>query len=411
MPETEDLYEILHLHPSAHPDVIQAAYRRLALLYHPDKNPSPEATEMMAAVNRAYAVLSDPENRAEYDRSRAAQSEPSPQETRLGRRRGSSGLDYITIGSTKDDVARIQGPPNRTSHWRDTYGMVGDKNLLDEEIWTYPDFGIYFNRSGRVIGWSVFEPAVGRLSNNMDIARIKLLPGPNATTASFFIIGSHKDDVAKLHGTPFRLTKEWDAKVPDDALKPMRYFYTGETWQYPGGTVEISVSTGRVTAWDNRDGSLKAQARWQEPDIERRETRFFTLGSTKKEVERIQGKPIKRTKLPRSIEQWQYDSRGMSTIDFKSGRVQGWTNIGENLKVGLVPGPNITSQPSFSLGSHKDDVSRLQTVPPSSIHVVRSFDKETWLFSGGSVTFSHSSGRVIDYENNEGSLKAQGIRP
>ena len=60
MPETEDLYEILHLHPSAHQDVIQAAYRRLALLYHPDKDPSPEATDIMAAVNRAHEVLSDP---------------------------------------------------------------------------------------------------------------------------------------------------------------------------------------------------------------------------------------------------------------------------------------------------------------------------------------------------------------
>ena len=40
MPESEDLYEILQVHPSAHPEVIQAAYRRLALLYHPDHNPS-----------------------------------------------------------------------------------------------------------------------------------------------------------------------------------------------------------------------------------------------------------------------------------------------------------------------------------------------------------------------------------
>ncbi len=54
MPKTEDLYEILHLHPSAHPEVIQAACRRLALVYPSDRNSSPEATTMMAAINRAY---------------------------------------------------------------------------------------------------------------------------------------------------------------------------------------------------------------------------------------------------------------------------------------------------------------------------------------------------------------------
>ena len=106
MAETEDLYEILHLHPSAHPDVVQAAYRRLALLYHPDKNPSPEAAAAMVEISRAYAVLGDPENRAEYDRSRAPQPKPTSQETHPRRRRGSSGLDYVTIGSSKDDVAR-----------------------------------------------------------------------------------------------------------------------------------------------------------------------------------------------------------------------------------------------------------------------------------------------------------------
>ena len=68
--QAQDHYAVLQVHPSAHPDVIQAAYRRLALLYHPDKNPSAEAARMMAQINVAYEVLSDPERRAEYDRER-----------------------------------------------------------------------------------------------------------------------------------------------------------------------------------------------------------------------------------------------------------------------------------------------------------------------------------------------------
>lgn len=71
MPEPDDLYEILQVHPSAHPEVIQAAYRRLAQIYHPDRNPSPDAAERMAEINRAWDVLRDPARRAAYDRERS----------------------------------------------------------------------------------------------------------------------------------------------------------------------------------------------------------------------------------------------------------------------------------------------------------------------------------------------------
>ena len=79
------------------------------------------------------------------------------------------------------------------------------------------------------------------------------------------------------------------------------------------------------------------------------------------------------------------------------------------MKVRLVPGPNVTTSRLFSLGSHKDDVARLQKTPPFSIHIASG--RETWLFSGGSVDFSISSSRVIYYENTDGSLECQGIRP
>ncbi len=70
MQDHGDLYEILQLHPSAEPDIIQAARRRLSLRYHPDRNSSPEAAEVMLRVNNAYEILSDPEQRAAYDLER-----------------------------------------------------------------------------------------------------------------------------------------------------------------------------------------------------------------------------------------------------------------------------------------------------------------------------------------------------
>jgi hypothetical protein len=61
-------YDNLRITHDAPIEVIRAAYRALSLLYHPDRNPGdPQAERDMAAVNAAYAVLSDPEKKREYD--------------------------------------------------------------------------------------------------------------------------------------------------------------------------------------------------------------------------------------------------------------------------------------------------------------------------------------------------------
>lgn len=71
--EPVDYYELLQVSPKADPEIIEAAYRRLALKYHPDQNNTPEATGRMQALNEAYTILKDPTRRAEYDRERGGQ--------------------------------------------------------------------------------------------------------------------------------------------------------------------------------------------------------------------------------------------------------------------------------------------------------------------------------------------------
>ncbi len=69
MPTTQkDYYELLGIERAANADAIKKAYRKLAMQYHPDKNPDPAAAETFKEVNRAYEVLSDPQKRAMYDR-------------------------------------------------------------------------------------------------------------------------------------------------------------------------------------------------------------------------------------------------------------------------------------------------------------------------------------------------------
>jgi len=64
-----DYYELLGIQRDADEKAIKGAYRKLALKYHPDRNPGdPAAEERFKEINEAYAVLSDAEKRSRYDR-------------------------------------------------------------------------------------------------------------------------------------------------------------------------------------------------------------------------------------------------------------------------------------------------------------------------------------------------------
>ena len=70
-----DLYKVLQVDPSANPLVIQAAYRALAQIFHPDV--SGDAREMVR-LNAAWEVLGDPRTRRQYDIERAGRHVPPP---------------------------------------------------------------------------------------------------------------------------------------------------------------------------------------------------------------------------------------------------------------------------------------------------------------------------------------------
>jgi DnaJ family protein A protein 2 len=62
-----DLYNILEVSRNASQEEIKKAYRKLAMKYHPDKNPDAESAEKFKEISHAYEILTDPESRSIYD--------------------------------------------------------------------------------------------------------------------------------------------------------------------------------------------------------------------------------------------------------------------------------------------------------------------------------------------------------
>tara|TARA_B100000886_G_C20260036_1_gene422494 strand:+ start:162 stop:485 length:324 start_codon:yes stop_codon:yes gene_type:complete len=74
----KNYYQILGVATSAEHEVITAAYKALAKLYHPDVNSSKDAEQRMAEINEAYDVLSDTKRRDEYDQKFNSSTSFSP---------------------------------------------------------------------------------------------------------------------------------------------------------------------------------------------------------------------------------------------------------------------------------------------------------------------------------------------
>ena len=73
-----DYYEVLGLNRDASEGDLKKAYRRLAMKYHPDRNPdAPDAEDKFKEASEAYEILADPEKRHAYDQFGHAGVDPS----------------------------------------------------------------------------------------------------------------------------------------------------------------------------------------------------------------------------------------------------------------------------------------------------------------------------------------------
>jgi curved DNA-binding protein CbpA len=156
-----DPYKVLQVDPEAEDEVIQAAYRRLAQKYHPDRAVD-GAVERMVALNAAWELIGEPDRRTAYDRSVRERRAAAEGRATAPAERGTSGWP--------DRLARAAaGPPETVStDW--TSGRSTTGGGYDASTMRAPEgFGAAGpppgNPSGTVLafgryaGWSLGEIA------------------------------------------------------------------------------------------------------------------------------------------------------------------------------------------------------------------------------------------------------------
>lgn len=126
-------YDTLKVTQDAPEEVISAAYKALARLYHPDKaGSSADAVAMMQAINISYAVLSDSQKRAEHDawirkQERRGGSSYQGEERRKNRPSSFQGEDRRRQAAHPEERAKADKAVAEVGKWK----AWADKTLLD----------------------------------------------------------------------------------------------------------------------------------------------------------------------------------------------------------------------------------------------------------------------------------------
>ena len=114
-----DYYQVLGIEKDAEADKIKDAYRKLALKYHPDRNNGdPESAEKMKSINEAYAVLSNPQKRGDYDLMRD--------------RYGSSAYGQFRQNYSDQDIFRDSDINKIFEELARSFGLRGFEDILND---------------------------------------------------------------------------------------------------------------------------------------------------------------------------------------------------------------------------------------------------------------------------------------
>ena len=170
----KDYYQVLEVDREAAPQKVKEAYRKLAFQYHPDRNKgNPDAVEKMKELNEAYAVLSDPGKRRDYDR--------------LRERYGPSGYDRFKQNYSEQDIFRGSDINQVFEEMARSFGFRSFEEIFREsygkgfQAFEFRRPGVF----GR--GFIFFSPGFGRGYSPHAESSPEMVPGTMGKLTGYFL--------------------------------------------------------------------------------------------------------------------------------------------------------------------------------------------------------------------------------
>ncbi len=377
-PFSEADFRVLGLEPGSNSQEVRKAYRALVKKWHPDRHHSEPyevrafAEKKFIEIDEAYRRISSNWKERAAPKQRPSRPVSSPTGPRVSRQR--------------PRTSAYKPSPERTPQKIDIRSFLRARTVVPSLLFIV--LGIFliselssfipYNNDRTVTPNLRTEKSTQPYSGEPSEEPVPPPPGlpapPNLLKPEpeqpkfFFTLGSSSSEVLKVQGPPARVN--------------------GQTWIY--GLSEIQFRNGRVSRFNNFDGSLRVR---MQPEFQgnREVPSFFTIGSSEDEVLLVQGTPSRV-----DAGKWFY---GFAEIRFKDGRVSEYDNYFGTLKVRLLPTTSSDggeAKSYFTIGSTQAEVLSVQGTPTS-------IQGSRWSFDFSVVSFRE--GKVFNVINADGNLR------
>lgn len=364
-----DFYRLLGVSETATKEEIKKAYRKKAKEYHPDMGGS---NEMFVRLQQAYETLYNDLKREHYDY--IYYTRRKGEENNQTKR---SKPNYETEGNTSNSTNRKENT--------DKSNQTNEENKNTKQ----PNSGKQNNKTGksptyasRLINWR----SCAVISIVLNFALIFLLIDNytyierNSVSNTIETIVEPKENLFSQEDYNRILN---DQSILEEQLSTVLGDYNEQADYIEELENKILEMNSIPTESPSINTTEIKKDEEKSPSIQKS---FFTFGSTQDEIKQIMG-------TPDSIigNMWGY---GYSTITFSDGKVSGWSDNSNNLKVNIEKsGSNVSA---FTIGSSAQDVVDAMGTPDSIIG-------NMWGYEYSTVTFS--DGKVSGWSNNSNNLK------